>query len=144
MRNVDVRNTSNPASMQNTTSRAPQNAKSHGNPQPVTLVEIADEDLEVIQDTDPVGTMMMSAQMVEILGEEDDAVKRGRMNVCRNYLTLEDRTFLAAMAEKRGRMEQDANDNLAREGPKTQKPKLGEENFSGSSTLNQKQDSEKV
>ncbi|KAF8423681.1 hypothetical protein BGX38DRAFT_1279600 [Terfezia claveryi] len=73
----------------------------------------------------------MSAQMVEILGEEDDAVKRGRMNVRTNHLTLEDRTFLAAMAEKRGRMEQDANDDLAREAPRPKNRNLGRKIFLG-------------
>ena len=37
-------------------------------PQPVSLVEIADEELGVIQDMNLTETVMMAAQMVEILG----------------------------------------------------------------------------
>jgi len=33
----------------------------------------------VIQETDPAGAMMMAAQVVEQLGEDDAAVKRARL-----------------------------------------------------------------
>lgn len=71
-------------------------------PQPASCVEIHEEgDLELLTaETDPVGTVMMSANMVEIMNEERErmVIERVRNGV----YTMEDVAYLAAMAEKIG------------------------------------------
>jgi len=90
-------------------------------PQKVAFVEVSNEELGVVEETDPTGEMMISARMVEVSREDETAVRRAKIGEYVNSLSMKDQAFLAAMADKRGRAEQAGGDMLAQEAPKAQK-----------------------
>ena len=97
-------------------------------PQTVACVDVTDEELGLVQDTTPAGTMLMSAKMVEIVRQEVKVEKgKGRgqgvtkMSTYWDELSEEDRAcLLVAMAEKRMRAVEEVPD----EAPQAQKQKL--------------------
>ena len=94
-------------------------------PQPVACVELTDEDLGLLQDTSPPGTMMMPAKLVELLRREDNdnPDKIAQLRTYFNGLSKEEEAYLVAMTEKRGRTDED-DDALAREAPQTRRQRM--------------------
>ena len=78
--------------------------------QPVAYVDVTNEELGVIYSTDPVGTMMMSTKLVEVVQEEVKMVELAkqkklamRMEAIMDSFSEEKRACLVAMADKRNR-----------------------------------------
>ena len=92
-------------------------------PQPVACVELTDEDLGLLQDTSPPGTMVMSAKLVELLRRDDNLDKVAQLRTYFNGLSKEEEAYLVAMTEKRGRTDEDG-DALAREAPQTRRQRM--------------------
>lgn len=68
---------------------------------------ISDEDLGLVRDTDPAGTMIMSAKMVEIVKNGTSHDRWRQMNAYVDSLTKEEKFHLVAMADKHDRVTDD-------------------------------------
>ena len=94
-------------------------------PQAVACVEVTDEELGLIQDTSPNGTVVMSAKLVELVrGETKQPDQMAKLRAYLDSLSEGERACLVAMAEKRGRAQIEDDDELAEEAPRAQKARV--------------------
>lgn len=89
--------------------------------------QISDEELGIEGETDPQGMMVMSAQMVEIVKKNIAQDKWRLMTAYVNSLSAEEKSQLVAMADKRGRPDEDDME----EAPPTSRPKVSAPEGSG-------------